>query len=102
VATRSARRELTPTLDIPSDGSCGATGSGEALRGFFGLRPKRTVWRCETIRHDTRSEGTWSLLFGRVCGARTVAVTSRSSSGRTPHRPDDTGCGPEVTALRFR
>jgi len=35
------------------------------------------VLRCETNRHALRSEGTRSLLSGRVGGDRAVAATSR-------------------------
>jgi hypothetical protein len=62
------------------------------------LCPKRTVLRWETIRHVLRFEGTRSLLSGRVGGDRAAAVTSRWSSGRTPHQPDISGCGSEVMA----
>jgi len=102
VATRSMRREPTPASDIPSDASCEAAGSGEALRGVLGHRPKWTALQRETDRHVARSEGTWSLLSGRVCRARAVAATSRLGAGRTPHRPGSTGCGSEAMALRFR
>jgi hypothetical protein len=65
-------------------------------------RREPTVLRCETNRHALRSDGTRSLLSGRVGGDRAVAATSRQGSGRTPHRPGIPGCGSEAMASRFR
>jgi hypothetical protein len=54
-------------------------------------RRELIVLRCETNRHALRSEGTRSLLSGRVGRDRVVAATSRQGSSQTPHRPGVSG-----------
>jgi hypothetical protein len=88
VATRPMHRESTPALDVLSIAACGVAGAEGALRGFLGASSEanRVAMR-SPFGTFPRSEGTWSLLSGRVGGDRAVAATSRSGSSRTPHRP---------------
>lgn len=101
VATRSMRREPTRCWTSLGDSSCEVAGARETLWGFRGASPEAFVLRCETSRHVLRSDGTGSLLSGRVGGDRVVAATSRQGSSRTSHQPYIPGCGSEVMALRF-
>jgi hypothetical protein len=96
VATRPLRRESTPTLDVLSIAACEVAGAKGALRGFLGASSGATrVAMRNPFGTFPRSDGTWSLLSGRVGRDRAVAATSRQG-----FQPNPTSAG--HSGLRIR